>query len=53
MTSRDFDYYTRRERQERLRAELATGAGARRVHLELAEHYASMLRNLVILSAAA
>lgn len=53
MNSRDFDYYMHRERQERLRAERAQGMIARRVHLEMAERYAAMLRNLVILPTAA
>ena len=53
MNSHDFDYYTRREREERLRADRATGMIARRVHLEMAERYAAMLRNLVILRTAA
>jgi len=53
MNSHDFDYYTRREREERLRADRATGMIARRVHLEMADRYAAMLRNLVILRTAA
>ncbi|UYY57908.1 hypothetical protein [Sphingomonas sp. S2-65] len=53
MNSRDFDYYTRREREERLRGECANGTIARRLHLEMAERYAAMLRNLVTLPTAA
>ena len=53
MNSHDFDYYTRRERDERLRAERANNQIARRVHAELAERYAMMLQNLVVLRTAA
>ncbi|MBB5711584.1 hypothetical protein [Sphingomonas xinjiangensis] len=53
MTSHDFDYFTRREREERLRAERAKGSIARRVHLDMAERYATMLQNLVMLPTAA
>jgi hypothetical protein len=53
MNSQDFDYYTRRERDERLRAERANSLIAQRAHLEMAERYATMLQNLVILRTAA
>ncbi|MCD2324812.1 hypothetical protein LQ953_12385 [Sphingomonas sp. IC-56] len=53
MNSHDFDYYTRRERDERLRAERATSVAARQAHLEMAECYAAMLQNLVVLRTAA
>lgn len=53
MNSQDFDYFTRRERDERLRAERANSLVAQRAHLEMAERYATMLQNLVILRTAA
>ena len=51
MSSRDLEYYQRRERQERERAARADDTTARRVHLELAERYSSLLRSPAILSA--
>lgn len=53
MSLHDFDYFTRRERQERLRAERSKSMIARRIHLEMAERYAAMLENLVLLTTAA
>jgi uncharacterized cupin superfamily protein len=50
MNNRDLEYYQRRERQERERAERADDTTARRVHLELAERYSTLLRSPAILS---
>lgn len=49
MTTMDVEYYRRRERQERERAERTEDRIARRVHLELAKHYADRLREVVTL----
>jgi hypothetical protein len=38
------DYYARRERQERAVAERAASDIARRIHLDLAERYAALVR---------
>ncbi|MCW3847871.1 hypothetical protein OF829_11525 [Sphingomonas sp. LB-2] len=40
----DHDYYRRREQQERETAERCDEPGARRIHLELAERYAALVR---------
>jgi hypothetical protein len=37
------DYYRRRERQERVLAEGAQVRGIRKIHLNMAEHYASLI----------
>lgn len=52
MGARDMEYYARRERQEREHAERTDDMTARRVHLEMAERYSVMLREIVILPAA-
>lgn len=44
MTMPDYDYYRRREQQERECADRCEEIGARRIHLELAERYAAMVR---------
>ena len=44
MTMLDHDYYRRRERQERECADRCDEIAARRVHLELAERYAALVR---------
>lgn len=44
MRSRDIDYYTHREEQERARAERSDDSAARRIHLEMAQRYALLLR---------
>ena len=46
MNSHDHEYYLRREQQERLNAERCDDHGARLVHLELANRYAAMVRQL-------
>lgn len=46
MTSRDFEYYSRRVRQERESADRCLDQGARYIHLQLAERYAAMLRDM-------
>lgn len=46
MTSRDYEYYSRRARQERESADRCLDQGARHVHLELAERYKAMLRDM-------
>lgn len=45
MNSRDLEYFQRRERQERERAAQADDTTARRVHLELAERYSTLLQS--------
>ena len=45
MVSRDsLEYFERRERAERAAAKNATCSEARRVHQELAQHYAALVR---------
>jgi hypothetical protein len=46
MTSADYEYYLRRERQERESAQRTADQGARLVHLELANRYSAMLREM-------
>lgn len=46
MTTTDYDYYSRRERQEREHAERSADHGARLVHLEMANRYSAMLRTI-------
>ena len=46
MTTRDFEYYRRREQQERLHAERTEDTTARRVHLEMANRYSAKLREI-------
>lgn len=43
MIDRDFEYYRRRERQERIAAKAATSLAARRAHQELALRYSVLL----------
>jgi len=45
MSSLDLEYYQRRERQERERAARADDTTARRVHLELAERYSTLMQS--------
>lgn len=45
LSGRDLEYYQRRERQEREHAARADDAIARRLHLELAERYSTLLRS--------
>jgi len=47
MSDRDFEYFTRREQDERANAERSHDQTARRVHLALAERYAERLRAMV------
>jgi len=44
MTSRDYEYYSRRAQQERESADRCLDHSARHIHLELAERYQAMLR---------
>ena len=53
MTIRDLEYYRRRERQERENAERSDDCAARRVHLEMADRYSAMLRDISMIPAAA
>jgi hypothetical protein len=46
MTSRDYEYYSRRARQERENADRCLDHSARHAHLELAERYAAMVREM-------
>ncbi len=46
MTTIDLEYYRRRERQERENAERSDDSTARRIHLEMANRYSAMLRDL-------
>jgi hypothetical protein len=49
MTTIDVEYYRRRERQERENAERADDNGAKRIHLEMANRYSAMLRDVPVL----
>ena len=49
MSSHDLEYYSRREQQERERAERCDDLGARRVHLEMAARYSAMIRENAII----
>jgi hypothetical protein len=53
MTTRDVEYYRRRERQEREHAERADDKTARRIHLDMANRYSAMLRDVSLIPAAA
>lgn len=44
MSNMDFEYFARRELQERAHAQRADDVTARHIHLALAEHYAARLR---------
>ena len=46
MTNEDVYYFRRRERQERAAAKNASSLAARRVHQQMAEQYALILRCL-------
>jgi len=46
MTSFDMEYYRRRERQEREHAARADDTTARRIHLEMANRYSAMIRDI-------
>lgn len=48
MTNRDYEYYTRREQQERENADRCDDRGARCIHLEMANRYAAMLRGITL-----
>lgn len=50
MTTIDVEYYRRRERQERENAERTEDTTARRVHLEMANRYSAMLRDISLIS---
>jgi len=50
MTTIDVEYYRRRERQERENAERTQDSIARRVHLEMANRYSAMLRDISLIS---
>jgi hypothetical protein len=41
--SNDLEYYRRRERQEREKAAVSDDQGARKIHLEMAKRYSTML----------
>jgi hypothetical protein len=47
MSNHDHEYYTRREREERTRAADCEDHGARMIHLEMADRYQAMLREIV------
>lgn len=46
MSQTDVDYYTRRERAERERAERSSDSGARHAHLAMAEVYAERVKTM-------
>ncbi|WP_404335132.1 hypothetical protein AB2M62_15325 [Sphingomonas sp. MMS12-HWE2-04] len=52
MMNRDYEYYARREQQERDHAKRADDTTARRVHQEMAERYLAKLRDLAVSTAA-
>lgn len=47
MSDPDFEYFTRREQDERAWAERSQDQTARRVHLALADRYAERLRTMM------
>lgn len=49
MTTRDVEYYRRRERQEREYAEKSRDNSARCIHLEMARRYSAMLRDVSLI----
>ena len=49
MTSRDYEYYSKRAEQERERAERSGDHSARYIHLEMAERYAAMLEAMPVI----
>ncbi len=46
MSAHDLDYYRRREQQESESAQRTGDNGARRIHLEMADRYSAMLREI-------
>jgi hypothetical protein len=48
MSTRDLEYFAKRERQEREHAERADDMTARRVHHEMAERYSARLRDIQV-----
>lgn len=48
MTSHDLEYYRRREQQERESAQRCDDQGARRIHLEMADRYSAMAREIAV-----
>ena len=46
MTSHDLEYYSRREQQERDSADRSDDHGARRIHLEMADRYSALIREI-------
>ncbi len=53
MSNHDLEYYRRREQQERESAERTEDNGARRIHLEMADRYSAMLRDVPAAQSAA
>ena len=53
MTSRDFEYFTRRAQQERNCAERSDDSTARRVHQEMADRYTALAREVAPIAPAA
>ncbi|MET0307895.1 MAG: hypothetical protein ABW023_04240 [Sphingomonas sp.] len=53
MITRDVEYYRRRERQERENAERADDNTAKRIHLDLANRYSAMLREISLVPVSA
>ena len=49
MTNRDYEYYSRRAQQERDTADRCLDSGARYIHLQLAERYTAMLREISLI----
>ena len=45
----DYEYYSRRERQERESADRCLDHSARHIHLELAERYSAMMRDMRVI----
>lgn len=48
MTYAETEYFRRREMQERAAAKTAVSLAARRVHQQMAEHYAAMLHGVAL-----
>lgn len=48
MSNLDYDYYSRRARQERENADRCLDHSARHAHLELAERYKALLRDMKV-----
>lgn len=49
MTSQDYEYFSRRARQERESAERCGDDSARHVHRELAERYSAKLAEIAVI----